>query len=201
MYQPWPAPTSSASGGNVPRRRGYAGRVVLVRTADTAAAIPAIRAAVWSIDKNQPIDKVVLVEDAYVDTFGRQRFVLQLMTAFGAVAVLLTAVGLFGVLSQIVVRKTREIGIRIALGARPSDVLNLVLRRGLAFTLGGAAIGLAGAFALTRFLEALLFQVRPADPISFGIVTLVMIAIALLACWLPARRAMRVGPAEALRIE
>jgi ABC-type antimicrobial peptide transport system permease subunit len=105
------------------------------------------------------------------------------------------------VLSQIVVRKTREIGIRIALGARPSDVLNLVLRRGLAFTLGGAAIGLAGAFALTRFLEALLFQVRPADPISFGIVTLVMIAIALLACWLPARRAMRVGPAEALRIE
>jgi putative ABC transport system permease protein len=201
IYSPWPAPTDSGSAGNAPRRRGYSARTIVVRAENPTAVIPAIKAAVWSIDRNQPIDKVALVDDVYADTFGRQRFVLQLMTAFGAVAVLLTIVGLFGVLSEIVVRKTREIGIRMALGARQADVLRLVLLRGLALAVAGTALGLVGAFALTRFLEALLFQVHPIDPLSFAVVTIVMIAIALLACWLPARRATRVGPADALRVE
>jgi len=175
--------------------------VLLVRADDAAAVIPGIKTAVWSIDKNQPIDRVALVERAYADVFGRQRFVLQLMMTFGAVAVTLTLVGLFGVLSQIVARKKREIGIRIALGARQGDVIRLVVSRGLGLTIAGAMLGLAGAFALTGFLRSLLFEVSPIDPLSFAGVTVVMAAIALLACWIPARRATRVGPAEALRVE
>jgi len=200
VYSPWPVPTETVA-ANMPRRRGYTGRTLLIRAQDAAAAIPAIKAAVWSIDRNQPIDRVALVEQSYADVFSRQRFVLRLMIAFGAVAVTLTLVGLFGVLSEIVVRKTREIGIRIALGAQRADVLRLVLSRGLALTFAGAALGLAGAIALTRFLRALLFEVSPVDPASFVAVTVVMIVIGLVACWIPARRAMRVGPAEALRVE
>ena len=200
VYSPWPVPTDTVA-ANMPRRRGYAGRTLLIRAQDAAAAIPAIKAAVWSIDRNQPIDRVALVERSYADVFSRQRFVMQLMIAFGAVAVTLTLVGLFGVLSEIVVRKTREIGIRIALGAQRADVLRLVLSRGLALTFAGASLGLAGAIALTRFLRALLFEVSPVDPVSFVAVTIVMVVVGLLACWIPARRAMRVGPAAALRVE
>jgi ABC-type antimicrobial peptide transport system permease subunit len=143
----------------------------------------------------------MLVERAYADVFGRQRFVLQLMIAFGIVGVTLTLVGLFGVLSEIVLRKTREIGIRVALGAQKADILRLVLSRGLVLTAVGAAVGLAGAVALTRFLRALLFEVSPVDPASLATVTLIMVGIALLACWIPARRAMHVGAADALRVE
>lgn len=201
LYTPWPVSSDSASASAAPRRRGYADRVLLVRAVDAAAIVPAIKAAIWSIDKNQPIDRVTLAERAYADVFGRQRFVLQLMMTFGAVAVTLTLVGLFGVLSEIVARKTREIGIRIALGARQADVIRLVVSRGLALTIAGAALGLAGALALTRFLRTLLFEVSTVDPLSFAGVTIVMAAVALLSCWIPARRAMRVGPAEALRVE
>jgi putative ABC transport system permease protein len=201
VYMPWPIPTDNATPSGAPKRRGYASRVLLVRAGDAAAVVPGIKAAIWSIDKNQPIDRLTLVERAYVDVFSRQRFVLQLMMTFGAVAVTLTLVGLFGVLSQIVARKTREIGIRIALGARQGDVIRLVVSRGLGLTVAGALLGLAGAFALTGFLRSLLFEVSPIDPLSFAGVTVVMAAIALLACWIPARRATRVGPAEALRVE
>jgi ABC-type antimicrobial peptide transport system permease subunit len=123
------------------------------------------------------------------------------MMTFGAVAVMLTLVGLFGVLSEIVARKRREIGIRIALGARQADVIRLVVSRGLGLTIAGAMLGLAGAFALTGFLRSLLFEVSPLDPLSFAGVTGMMMAIAVLACSVPARRATRVEPAEALRVE
>jgi putative ABC transport system permease protein len=201
VYTPWPAPTEASAPVSNPRRREYAARVLLVRAQDAAAIVPAVKNAIWSIDKNQPIDRVTLAERAYADVFGRQRFVLQLMMTFGAVAVTLTLVGLFGVLSETVARKTREIGIRIALGARQADVIRLVVSRGVAFTIAGATLGLAGAFSLTRFLRTLLFEVSPIDPFSFAGVTMVMAAVALLACWIPARRALGVGPAEALRVE
>jgi putative ABC transport system permease protein len=201
VYSPWPVPTNTVSADNVPRRRGYVDRVLLVRAVDAAAIVPAIKTVIWSVDKNQPIGQVMLVERAYANVFGRQRFVLQLMIAFGVVGVTLTLVGLFGVLSEIVLRKTREIGIRVALGAQQADILRLVLSRGLALTAAGAAVGLAGAVALTRFLQTLLFEVSPIDPASFAAVTLIMVGIALLACWIPARRAMHVGPADALRVE
>ena len=123
------------------------------------------------------------------------------MSAFGALAAVLTAVGIFGVLSQIVGRRTREIGVRIALGARPADVLRLVITRGAVFTLAGIAAGAGGALALTRFLESLLFEVRPVDPVSFFAAAVAIVLIALAACWLPARRAVRVDPVVALRVE
>lgn len=191
----------SAANGSVPGVRGYARRTMIVRAADAVAIVPAMRAAVWTVDRNQPIGRVALVEDMYAEAFARERFVLQLMSVFGAIAVVLTAAGIFGVLSQLVARKTREIGVRMALGARSADIVRLVLSRGIGLLVVGTALGLFGAGALTRFLEALLFEVRPVDPLSFSVVTILLIAIALVACWLPMRRAIRVDPAVALRVE
>jgi ABC-type antimicrobial peptide transport system permease subunit len=111
------------------------------------------------------------------------------------------AAGVFAVLSQLVSQRTREIGVRMALGARPADVLRLVLARGMRPATIGVVLGLAGAFWLSRFLEALLFEVEPTDPASFAAVTLLLAAVALAACWLPARAAMKVEPAVALRVE
>jgi putative ABC transport system permease protein len=189
----------SPGSGSGPRARGYATRVVVVRTSDAAAAVPAMRAAVWAVDRNQPIGRIRLVDDMYAAAFARERFVLQLMTVFGLIAVVLTAAGIFAVLSQLVSRKTREIGLRLALGARRADILRLVLSRSAVLVVIGSAAGLGGAALLTRFLGVLLFGVQPLDPLSFATVTLVLLAIAFAACWLPARAAMRVDPAVALR--
>ena len=201
MYYPWdsrPATTPPSPG---PRPRTYATRVILARAVDPDALLPAIRPAVWSMDKNQPVERIALARDLYAEAFARQRFVLQLMIAFGALAALLTAAGLFAVLSQLVARRTREIGLRVALGARSADVLRLVISRGVGLTFAGTIVGLGVAAALTRFLRALLFGVEPIDPLSLTAAALAMFAIALLACWLPARRAARIDPAMALRIE
>jgi predicted permease len=199
LYRQLSPPALTA--GDPPRTRGYAGRTLIVRAAEPAAIIPEIRAAVWTLDRNQPIGEVVLVADLYADSFARERFVLQLMAVFGLIALALTAAGIFGVLSQLVAGRTREIGVRMALGARSADILRLILSRGFLLLAIGVVSGLAGAAALTRFLEALLFEVRPVDPLSFSVVTVVLIAIALFACWLPTRRATRVDPAVALRVE
>jgi ABC-type antimicrobial peptide transport system permease subunit len=118
-----------------------------------------------------------------------------------AVALLLGAVGIYGVISYVVSQRTREIGVRVALGARAGDVSGLVLRHGLALAATGAVIGLVAAAALTRLMSSLLFGVRPVDPVTFAGVAVLLVAIALLACWLPARRAMRIDPIEALRWE
>ena len=137
----------------------------------------------------------------FAEAYGRQRFVLVLMGTFSIIALGLTAGGIFGVLSQVVAQRTREIGVRMALGARPADVLNLILSRGMGLTLIGASIGGAGALWLTRVLRTLLFEISPTDPVSFAAVAVLLVAIALVACWLPARAAMRVHPAIALRTE
>jgi len=199
LYRQFARP--STPGGPPPRTRGYAGRVVLVRAADAGTVIPVIRAAVWALDRNQPIGRVAFVEDLYGDAFARERFVLQLMAAFAAIALVLTAAGIFGVLSQVVATRTPEIGVRVALGAQSLDVVRLVASKGAIAVAIGTALGLGGAVALSRFLEALLFQVRPLDSVSFFAVTLVMISVAALACWLPTRRAIHVDPAAALRVE
>lgn len=199
LYGRFPPPSAAAA--PPPRVRGYAERVLIVRAADPAAVVPAIRGAVWTLDPNQPVGRVDLVSDLYADAFGRERFVLQLMTAFGLIAVGLTAAGIFGVLAQVVARRTREIGVRVALGARGTDIVRLVATRGIVLVIAGAALGLAGAMAVSRSLEALLFQVRPIDPVSFAAVALLMVLIAVAACWLPVRRAIRLDPAAALRVE
>ncbi len=149
--------TPAAAPPPAPRRRTYSSRLLIVRAQDPLAALPEIKRQLWTIDANQPIERVALVADSYAEAFGRQQFVFVLMSAFAAVAVALTAAGIVGVLSQIVARRTREIGIRMALGARPADVLQQILSRGLALALVGAAIGIGAAVGLTRVLRALLF--------------------------------------------
>ena len=192
---PAAAPTAA------PRRRTFDWRVVVVRADNPSAAIPEIKRQIWAIDARQPVERVSLVSDLYAEAFGRQRFVLTLMSAFSFIALALTVAGIFGVLSQIVVRRTREIGIRVVLGAQPRDVMGQVLRSGLMLSLAGAAIGIGAALSLARVLRTLLFGVTPYDPVSFAAVGVFLVAVALLACWLPARAAMRIEPAAALRVE
>ena len=141
------------------------------------------------------------MEDLLSESTEVYRLRAGLITAFTVVAVLLAALGIYAVITQVMAQRTQELGIRMALGAQRLDVLALVLRRGMGLTVAGMAIGLAGAFALTRLLEGMLFGVRPTDPFIYATVIVLLGAVALLACYLPARRAARVDPMVALRCE
>ncbi len=174
---------------------------VTMRTAQVNGAAAEVRTQIWKVDPNLPVDNPTIIEDQWDNVFGRQRFAWQLMGSFAAIALLLAAAGIFAVLSQLVNQRTREIGVRVALGASPRDVFRLVVSRGITLTLGGVAIGLAGAAAVSRVLTSLLFEVSPYDPASFAATIVVLVGVALLACWLPTRRALRVEPAVALRVE
>ena len=205
FYYAWvPPPTPAAAAtpaAQGPSRRNYDYRQLIVKAADPAAAIPLIKQQIWSVDRSQPVERVALVADTYAEMFAKQRFVLQLMGAFAVIALVLTAAGIFGVLSQAVAQRTREIGIRVALGARPADVMQLVVSRGMLLTGIGVVIGIAGALSLVRTVRALLYGVSSTDPVSFAAVVVLLLTVALLACWLPTRTAMRVQPAVALRVE
>jgi predicted permease len=200
VYYPWVV-TPLAPDAKPPARRGYTSRTIIVRAADASAAVTAARDVLRGLDATLPLEEVATVPEVSARLFARPRFLLVLMSVFGAVALLLTAAGIFAVLSQAVAERTREIGIRVALGARPADVLRLVLVRGLALTAIGTAIGVAAAAAMTRFLTSLMYQVSPHDPLTFVIVTVLLGIVALLACWVPTRSAMHVRPAVALRTE
>jgi putative ABC transport system permease protein len=132
---------------------------------------------------------------------SNDRFNTLLLGAFAAIALLLTAAGIFGVLSYLVTQRTREIGLRIALGAQPTDVLRVIVGHGLRLVLLGLCIGVAGAFVVTRWMSSVLFGVTPTDPLTFTVVAFVLCSVALLASYIPARRAMRVDPIVALRYE
>ncbi len=173
-----------------------------IRTAgEPATMAAAIRALVNSIDSDQAVYNIRTMEERVSESVGQPRFRTWLIGAFAIIAMALTAIGVYGVMSYAVVQRTREIGVRMALGAQYHDMITAVLRNGLRLAFIGLAIGLAGALALTRVLKSLLFQVSPTDPITFIVAALVLVAVALLACWAPAHRAATVDPLEALRCE
>jgi putative ABC transport system permease protein len=160
-----------------------------------------IRAAVWSVDKDISINNLKTMEQLIAETTAEPRFYLILLSIFAAVALLLSAVGVYGVMSYAVAQRRHEIGIRMALGARTADIFKLVVGQGMSLALVGVAFGLAGAFALTRTLTTLLFTVSPTDWVIFSIIALMIICVALFASLIPARRAVRVDPVDALRQE
>ena len=173
-----------------------------VRThGDPAAAIPAVRAAVRSTDANATIDAIHPMEQMVGYSTARQKFYAVLFGVFAVVAGVLAAIGIYGVLAYSVVQRTQEIGVRMALGARRDQVLALVMRRGLALAAIGIAIGLVGAFASARYLQSMLFGVEPRDPATFAAVALAFALVAAAAAYLPARRATRVDPMVALRVD
>jgi predicted permease len=175
---------------------------ILVRTTvDPLSIVSAVRQAVLSIDPSQPISNVSTLEKVVDESIAQRRLNMLLMGLFGGLAMLLSAVGLYGLLSHAVTQRTQELGIRMALGAQVGDVLKLVLRQGMTLALIGEAIGLVGAFALTRLIRGLLFGVTPNDAMTFIAVVGVLTIVALLACYLPARRATKVDPLIALRYE
>jgi putative ABC transport system permease protein len=161
----------------------------------------AIRRQVEELDKEQPTAEVATMEKLLSDSLSRTRFSTLLMGIFAVVSLVLAGVGVYGVMSYMVTQRTHEIGIRMALGAQKGDVLKLIVGQGMMMALIGTVIGLAGAFAVTRLMASLLFGVSATDPATFVVISLLLIAVALLACYLPARRAMKVDPMIALRYE
>jgi putative ABC transport system permease protein len=175
--------------------------LVLRTSGDAASVAAAARAAVHALDPNQAVAGALPFPEYLADVLVPERFSAVLMAALAATGLLLAALGLYGVMAYSVGRRTGEIGVRMALGARPRDVLRLVIGQGLPVIAAGLAVGLCGAWLLARLLAGALYQVSPRDPATFTVVTLVLTAVALLACWLPARRAARIDPLAALRNE
>ena len=163
--------------------------------------IPAVRQAVQSVDKDQPLSQVKTMEELLAQSVGQRRLSMLLIGVFAGVAMLLASIGIYGVMSYAVAQRAHELGIRMALGAARGNVLALVLRQGMTLVVIGLAIGIAGAFAVTRFLESQLFNVDPTDPATFTIVAFALASVALVATLVPAMRATRVDPLVALRQE
>jgi putative ABC transport system permease protein len=175
---------------------------MIVKTSvEPYSLIGAIKNEIRAIDKDQPIAQVQTLDDKLSDSVAPQRFTIQLLGLFGVIAMLLAAAGIYGVMSYAVTQRTHEIGIRMALGAQVRDVLRLVVKGGMALTVSGVAIGLGGAMALTRLMSKLLFGVTPTDPLTFVCVAFGLTLVALIACYIPARRATKVDPLVALRYE
>jgi putative ABC transport system permease protein len=173
-----------------------------VRTAaDPLRWAEAVRSQVWAVDKDQPLFDVKRMEDILGESFARPHLLASLLGTFAAVALLLAGVGIYGLISYAVSQRTQEMGIRMAMGAQSGDALRLVLRQGMGLTLAGLVVGLFAALATAGLLRNFLFGVQPADPASFASVVLLLAGVALLACYIPARRAMRVDPMVALRYE
>jgi putative ABC transport system permease protein len=179
----------------------YGGEVVVRSSLSASSVAAGIRQAVHSIDKDLPVTDVESFPDALGASVAQERFRTLLLSSFSGIALILAAVGIFGVISYSVSQRTHEIGIRMALGAQPRDMMRLVLGEGILVILIGLAIGLAGSLALTRFLSSLLFGVTATDPLTFAGVAALLAIVALAACYIPALRAMRVDPMVALRYE
>lgn len=175
---------------------------IVVRTENDPAALASpVRDALGEIDKTQPIYDMQTLDQLVAKSLDQRRFTLTLMVLFGVIALVLSSIGIYGVMAFAVTQRTQEIGVRMALGASPIDVLKMVVGSGMFLALIGVVVGLIGAFALTRLMASLLFGVSPTDLMTFGLVTAVLLIVALLACYIPARRATKVDPLVALRYE
>jgi putative ABC transport system permease protein len=175
---------------------------VVVRTSgDPLVSVSALRAAARRFDPDQVLFEFKSLDEQVSGTVASQRFAMILLSIFAALALVLSAIGVYGVISYLVSQRTREIGVRVALGAQRSDVLRLILGDGARLTFLGAAIGLAASLGLTRLLAKMLFGVRASDPVTLIVVTVILSAVAFLACYIPALRATRVDPMVALRYE
>lgn len=196
----WPILTAKFESDPIEVRRDV---VFSIRTprAGSEALMKEIRQAVWSVDANLPLANVHTLNYFYTKSMARTSFTLVMLGIAGAMALLLGTVGLYGVIAYSVSQRTREIGIRMALGAQQRQLTRMFVRQGLALTGAGVVCGLAAAIGVTRLISSLLFEVSPGDPVTYGAVTVGLVATALLASYLPARRAAAVDPAEALRAE
>ncbi|MGA2346836.1 MAG: ABC transporter permease, partial [Candidatus Sulfotelmatobacter sp.] len=196
LYFPLDQVSAPANGGwtSIPM-------TLVVRSASAAGMVSAVSNAVHEVDREVPLRDILTMDDLVANSLSQQRFNMLLLGAFAGLALLLAAVGIYSVLSYSVKRSVREIGIRLALGARPGDVLRKVIFEGMKPTLLGVAVGSAGALALGRVLSSLIYDVKPTDPITFLAVTVLLAVIALLACIIPAYRATKVDPMVALRYE
>src|SRR5882762_7454104 len=177
---------------------------LVVRTSGTVkpeSLVPAVMQEIRQIDKDQPVADIAPMEQIALEPVAQQRMVMALLVSFASLALILSALGIYSVLSYSIAQRTREIGLRMALGAQRGNVLRLVVGGGAGLALLGITIGLAAALALTRLMTGLLFGVHPIDPITFGVVTTVLAVTSILACYVPARRATRVDPMVALRFE
>jgi putative ABC transport system permease protein len=173
-----------------------------VRTAvDPQTVAGAVREAVWSLDGDLPIPKMQTMDQVLAESVAQRRLNMLLLGLFATIALVLAAVGIYGVMSYVVSQRTHEIGVRMALGAQVGDVLRLVVGQGMKLALFGAGLGLIATFVLTRLMATLLFGVSVTDPLTFVAIFLLLLLVAFLACWIPARRATRVGPIAALRCE
>jgi putative ABC transport system permease protein len=173
-----------------------------VRTSvDPLSLAAAVRSEVWAVDKDQPVSNITTMNEILSSSVAKQRFNTLLLGIFAAVALVLAAVGIYGVISYSVTQRTREIGIRMALGATSRDVLGLVVGQGFALVSIGVVTGLVSAFVLTRLMESLLFGVSATDPLTFIAISAVLVAVAMLASYIPARKATKVDPMVALRYE
>jgi putative ABC transport system permease protein len=193
-----PAPTVYYSSPQMP-----SGLVDLaIRTAGNPLSLAGgLRHEIAALDASLPVAAVMTMDQALADSLVRQRFSIELMAVFAGIAALLAAIGIYGVLAYLVDQRRREVGIRLALGARPADILALVLRQGSLPVATGVALGIGGALALTRILKSQLYQVSATDPLTFALVPVGLAAVALMAMLIPARRAARVDPVKALRQE
>ncbi len=185
------------------RQRGFfpSDDLVVKTDVDPASIASTVRNAVWEIDKDQPVSNIRTMEEILLDSIARQRFTMLLLAIFAGVALTLAAVGIYGVMSYSVAQRTHEIGIRMALGAQTGAVLKLAVGYGLKLVIAGVVIGLIAAFALTRVMATLLYGVTATDPATFTLISLLLVCVAAVASYIPARRATKVDPIIALRYE